>query len=113
MTFILYTLFFLSSIFLVLIILLQEGKGGGIADAFGGAGAQTFGVRAGGVNKVTMILFGIFLLCAVFLNRMGDDANKGSLIQDDLGNAPAATGDPAAPGTGSTSTNPAPPPANQ
>ena len=66
LNFILYTLFFLSAIFLVLIILLQEGKGGGIADAFGGAGAQTFGVRAGGVNKVTMALFGIFLLCAVF-----------------------------------------------
>lgn len=111
LNFILYTLFFLSAIFLVLIILLQEGKGGGIADAFGGAGAQTFGVRAGGVNKVTMALFGIFLLCAVFLNLRGEDSNKGSVLQDDLGNAPAATGMPVE--AGSTSTNPGPPPANQ
>jgi len=108
LTFLLYTLFFLSSVFLVLIILLQEGKGGGIADAFGGAGAQTFGVRAGGVNKVTMVLFAIFLLCAVALNLWGSDANKGSVVED-LPDAPAAT---SAPGeAGSTSTTP--PPANQ
>lgn len=109
LTFLLYTLFFLSSVFLVLIILLQEGKGGGIADAFGGAGAQTFGVRAGGVNKVTMILFAIFLLCAVLLNLFGNDSNKGSVLEQDLDSAPAATSTPGE--TGVTSTTP--PPANQ
>ena len=38
---------------LITIILLQEGKGGGLGGAFGGAGAETFGVQSGGVNRFT------------------------------------------------------------
>ncbi len=103
LSFLLYTLFFLSAVLLIFIILLQEGKGGGIADAFGGAGAQTFGVRAGGVNRVTMIIFAVFLLSALVINLTGNDANKGSVISDAL-NAPAAA---------SSAPDGAPPPANQ
>lgn len=103
LSFLLYTLFFLSAVLLIFIILLQEGKGGGIADAFGGAGAQTFGVRAGGVNRVTMIIFAVFLLSALVINLTGNDANKGSVISDAL-NAPAAA---------SGAPDGAPPPANQ
>lgn len=91
MTFLLYLLFFLAALLLIFIILLQEGKGGGIADAFGGAGAQTFGVRAGGVNRVTMILFAIFLLSALALNWLGSDSMSGSVVADDLVDTPAAT----------------------
>lgn len=94
LTFLLYTLFFLSAVLLVFIILIQEGKGGGIADAFGGAGAQTFGVRAGGVNRVTMIIFLVFMLTAIVLLKVDGDANKGSVLGDEL-NAPSAA--PAAP----------------
>ncbi len=93
-TFLLYTLFFLSAALLIFIILIQEGKGGGIADAFGGAGAQTFGVRAGGVNKVTMILFGVFLISAVVLNLFGRDSNEGSVIQDALSAPVTAPAEP-------------------
>jgi len=56
------TLFFLSAILLMVIVLLQEGKGGGLASALGGQGAETFGVSTGGVNKVTLFLAGLFLL---------------------------------------------------
>ncbi|MCK6480568.1 MAG: preprotein translocase subunit SecG [Planctomycetaceae bacterium] len=56
------TLFFLSAILLMVIVLLQEGKGGGLASALGGQGAETFGVATGGVNKVTLFLAGLFLL---------------------------------------------------
>ena len=59
------TLFFLSAILLLVIILLQEGKGGGLASALGGQGAETFGVSSGGVNKVTLVLAGIFLVTAL------------------------------------------------
>jgi preprotein translocase subunit SecG len=90
----LYLLFFLAAVLLVFIILLQEGKGGGIADAFGGAGAQTFGVRAGGVNRVTMVLFAIFLLSALALN-MRSDANAGSVTEGQFSEVPAATVPPA------------------
>lgn len=91
MTAILYILFFLASVLLIFIILLQEGKGGGIADAFGGAGAQTFGVRAGGVNRVTMVLFAIFVLTALALNLRGGSALSGSVMEDALIDQPEAT----------------------
>jgi len=57
--------FFLSAILLMVLVLLQEGKGGGLASALGGQGAETFGVATGGVNKVTLWLAGIFLASAV------------------------------------------------
>ncbi len=56
------TLFFVSAILLMVIVLLQEGKGGGLASALGGQGAETFGVSTGGVNKVTLFLAGMFLV---------------------------------------------------
>jgi preprotein translocase subunit SecG len=59
------TLFFLSAILLMVIVLLQEGKGGGLASALGGQGAETFGVSSGGVNKVTLFLAGLFLMAAL------------------------------------------------
>ena len=49
----LYILFVLSAIVLVVVILLQEGKGGGLTSALGTSGQQTFGVGASGINKFT------------------------------------------------------------
>jgi preprotein translocase subunit SecG len=53
--------FVLSALLVIIIVLLQEGKGGGLAGAFGGAGAETFGVKAGTVNKFTAWLAALFL----------------------------------------------------
>jgi preprotein translocase subunit SecG len=58
-------LFFVSAILLMTIVLLQEGKGGGLASALGGQGAETFGVSSGGVNRVTLFLAGLFLVSAL------------------------------------------------
>ncbi len=55
---------------LVLVILLQAGKGGGMGSAFGGAGAQTvFGGRGAQtfLGKVTSISAGIFMLTSLTL----------------------------------------------
>ncbi|MHC4937618.1 MAG: preprotein translocase subunit SecG [Planctomycetota bacterium] len=57
--------FVLCALLLILIVLLQEPKGGGLSGAFGGAGAETFGVQTGGVNKFTSWVAGIFILLAV------------------------------------------------
>ena len=81
MQFILYTLFFLSALLLVLVILVQEGKGGGLGGALGGAGAETFGVRAGGVNKVTFVIFLVFILSAMALHWTSEGANEGSALE--------------------------------
>ena len=61
---------FLSAVLLSIVILLQEGKGGGLAEAFGGMGAETFGVKSGGINKFTFALAGVFMGSAVLLHTM-------------------------------------------
>ena len=55
------TLFIISAFLVILIVLAQEGKGGGLAGAFGGAGTETFGVKAGTVNKATAWVGAAFL----------------------------------------------------
>lgn len=55
------TLFVISAFLVILIVLAQEGKGGGLAGAFGGAGTETFGVKAGTVNKATAWVGAMFL----------------------------------------------------
>lgn len=64
----LWVAFFLSAFFLTVVILLQEPKGGGLAEAFGGTGAQTFGVKSGGINKFTFAICGIFLGSATLIH---------------------------------------------
>ena len=66
----LWILFFLSAILLSVLVLLQESKGGGLAEAFGGIGAETFGVKSGGINRVTFALAGMFLGSAVLLHAL-------------------------------------------
>ena len=80
----LYILFFASASFLVLIILVQEGKGGGLGDAFGGGAAQSFGVRAGGVNKVTFGLFGALVLFSLLLHWTAPTSNSGSVFEGEM-----------------------------
>ena len=53
------------SLLLVLVVLLQEPKGGGLSGAFGGVGAETFGVQTGGVNRFTSYLAALFLGLAI------------------------------------------------
>lgn len=67
---VLWLAFFLTAFLLVVVILLQEPKGGGLGEAFGGMGAQTFGVKAGGINKFTFTVFGIFLFSAVMIHAL-------------------------------------------
>ncbi len=62
-----WVLFFLSACLLIFVILLQEPKGGGLAEAFGGMGAETFGVKSSGVNRFTVIVAAVFLLSAVVI----------------------------------------------
>ena len=60
-------LFFFSAVFMTILILLQEAKGGGLAEAFGGMGAETFGVKSGGINKLTFTLAAIFCGSAILI----------------------------------------------
>ncbi|MCE5327367.1 MAG: preprotein translocase subunit SecG [Planctomycetaceae bacterium] len=60
------TLFILVCVLLIIVVLLQKGRGGGLGSAFGGLGSSAFGTRVGDVlTWVTIILTAVFLLLAV------------------------------------------------
>ena len=69
-------LFIIVCLFLILLVLIQKGRGGGLASAFGGAGGNTaFGSKTGDVlTWATSIVFGIFLVLAIVLNLMANVA---------------------------------------
>ena len=62
--------FIIVCILLVFIVLLQKGRGGGLAGAFGGAGGQSaFGSKTGDVFTVVTICFAaVFLFLAVIMS---------------------------------------------
>src|SRR5262249_30699617 len=74
MYYILITLFVLVCLVLSLVILLQQGRGGDIASAFGGSSSQAaFGARSGAtlLTKATTICAALFMLLALALSIIG------------------------------------------
>jgi preprotein translocase subunit SecG len=69
---ILNVLMFLVGLFLILLVLIQRGKGGGLAGAFGGAGGSSaFGSRAGDAfTRVTLIVAGLWLFLIMITIKM-------------------------------------------
>lgn len=63
-------LFVFCSAFMIFIILLQEPKGGGLAEAFGGTGAETFGVKSSGVNRFTLTIAGFWIGSAILIQLL-------------------------------------------
>src|SRR6476659_4124643 len=88
----------LSCLLLILVVLLQPGKGGDMASAFGGVSSQTaFGARAGAtvLTKATAILGALFMIGAIALGITGNHIGGGSLMGGYKAPAPA----PALPST--------------
>jgi preprotein translocase subunit SecG len=71
-------LFILVCIFLTLLVLIQKGRGGGLAGAFGGMGGNTaFGSKTGDVlTWATSVVFGVFIVLAIILNLVSNSVNK-------------------------------------
>lgn len=65
----------LLSLFLILLVLIQRGKGGGLAGAFGGAGGSSaFGSRAGDTfTKITMYTAAAWFLLIMLLIKTTQD----------------------------------------
>ena len=94
-----------SALFLIALVLIQRGRGGGLAGAFGGAGGQSaFGTKAGDVfTRITVIVAACWiLLCILAINVLG---RRQSLFNPALGSAagqavPAQSTIPPADGSG-------------
>ena len=72
-------LLFMTALFLILLVLIQRGKGGGLAGAFGGLGGQSaFGTKAG--DLFTRITIGVatfrILLCLATVWQLGGSEGK-------------------------------------
>jgi len=90
-------LLFLLSVFIILIILLQRGRGGGLTGALGGAGgASAFGVKAGDVfTRITAISVLLWIvLCALTCywylpDKLDLQADPGSMMSSGTGKSGA------------------------
>src|SRR5262245_52496977 len=72
---------------LIAVVLLQQGKGGGMGAAFGGATTQVFGGRGAGniLTRATAICAAILMLTSVslaYLSSSGDRALKAKVAQE-------------------------------
>ena len=78
------TLIILVSIFLVCLILIQRGKGGGLAGAFGGVGGSSaFGTKAGDTfTRITVVTASIWMLMAMLLVVMTARRNASAWAAD-------------------------------
>ena len=100
-------LYVLVCLVLSLVILLQQGRGGDIASAFGGSSSQAaFGARSGAtlLTKATAVAAVLFMLFALTLSVLGQRGGTSSVVSGTPAPAPAAK-----PAPGPAPATPAPP----
>ena len=88
----------LTCFVLSLVILLQQGRGGDIASAFGGSSSQAaFGARSGAtlLTKATAIAAVLFMLFALTLSVLGQRDMSGSVVSGTPAPPPPAATRPA------------------
>ena len=104
------TIFVVNCLVLLLVILIQQGKAGDMASAFGGGSSQAaFGARTGAtlLTKVTWVSASLFFAGALALSIVST-RGPGSVIGSVPAPAPAAT--QPAPATPTPAPTPAPTP---
>ena len=92
----------LTAIFLILLILVQRGRGGGLAGAFGGMGGQSaFGTKAGDAFTKVTIIASVFwlLLCVASVKFLGSNdgafGDSAQAIDENATGTTTETGPPA------------------
>ena len=106
-------LIFFSSVFLILLVLVQRGRGGGLTGALGGMGGQSaFGTKAGDVfTKITVATAAIWIgscMGAIWVlgshDEWADSSGGGaSMSSDTSGDQDGETGDSTEPADGGDS----------
>ena len=92
------TLHVMACLFLIGVVLLQQGKGQDLASAFGGGGTQTaFGPRgsANVLSRATTILAGLFMVTSLALSMLRP--HESSILDRVNGPSPAPGASAAAP----------------
>ncbi len=99
--YVLVALYVIACFLLLLVVLLQQGRGGDMASAFGGSGSSqtAFGARSGAtvLTRATTILGALFMLGAIILGVYGQRGTSSLLSGVKTPAAPAPTA-PAKPG---------------
>ncbi len=91
---------FLTAVFLIILVLVQRGKGGGLAGAFGGMGGQSaFGTKAGDLfTKITIGVATFWIILCMITVKVFGIAGQGPLSGGQFGSAanqkPAVTAPP-------------------
>ena len=102
----------LTSLVLVLVVLLQSGRGAELGAAFGGVGQATFGrTQSTFISKLTTVLAVIFMATSLGLSLIAGKRPTQSLLQPSEASTAAPAVPPAAPSTAPTPTAPAGAPA--
>jgi preprotein translocase subunit SecG len=101
------TLIVLTSLFLICLILIQRGKGGGLAGAFGGVGGSSaFGTKAGDTfTKITVVTAAVWILMAMLLVVMTSRRSGMSWGSEAAAVSSKTTGKAKSTGTGSGTDN--------
>lgn len=108
------TIYVLTCMVLMLVILLQQGKGGDIANAFGGGSSQAaFGARAGATvlsraTTVCAVLFVVGALLLGIIGQRGPGSVIGGRVPAPVQSAPAVPAPPQTPAPAPTAPAPAP-----
>lgn len=103
------TLHVVSAVFLVLLVLVQSGKGAEISASFGGSSQTVFG-SSGGANfftKATSFFAAVFMLTSILLTIQGGQARKS--VFEGVESSPASKSAPLIPPIAPESSVPASP----
>src|SRR5215468_8344832 len=83
----------LLSVFLILVILVQRGRGGGLTGALGGMGGQSaFGTKAGDLfTRITIVVAAIWVLLSMASIKVLSQQSSTASFDPNLRGQPAAT----------------------